>query len=124
MADFGFVKMSRKFMTSEMWEEDRTFSRAEAWIDLLFMASHRREKKQIAGFEVSLRRGELAVSDSYLAKRWRWSRNRLRLFLKNLELEGRIDRIDHALANQTGKIIFVLNYSRYQKEGFTGEPRV
>jgi len=111
-------------MTSEMWEEDRTFSRAEAWIDLLFMASHRKSKKQVAGFEVSLRRGELVASDSHLARRWGWSRNKLRLFLKNLELEGRIDRLDHAQANQTGKIIFILNYGRYQREGFTGERRI
>jgi len=124
VANFGFVKLSRKFMTSDMWAENRVFSRAEAWIDLLFMATHRPTTKLVSGFEVSLRRGELVASDSYLTRRWRWSRNKVRLFLKNLELEERIDCLAHETANQTGRIIFILNYDRYQEEGFTGDSRV
>ena len=124
MKNFGFVKMSRKFMTSEMWEENRVFSKAEAWIDLLFMAAHDETTNIVAGFEVPLRRGELVASDSYLMRRWRWSRNKVRLFLKTLELQERIDCLDHETANQAGRIVFILNYDHYQQEGFTGGPRV
>lgn len=122
MKNFGFMKMSRKFVTSEMWTESRVFSKAEAWIDLLFLAAHRKTTRLVVGFEVPLRRGELVASDSYLTRRWRWSRNKVRLFLKKLEIEERIDCIDHETSNQTGKIIFIINYDSYQREGFTGEP--
>jgi len=119
MEDFGFIKISRKFFASEMWKEGRCLSKAEAWLDLLSSATHESTVRMVAGFPVELRRGELVASDSYLMRRWRWSRNKVRLFLKHLELEERIQLIDHKDANQTGKLIYIINYNRYQ--GWEGD---
>ena len=31
----GFIKLSRRFFSHEMWEAARTFSECEAWLDLI-----------------------------------------------------------------------------------------
>ena len=33
--DKGFIMLSRKFFSNEMWEAARTFSECEAWLDLI-----------------------------------------------------------------------------------------
>ena len=38
MIDKGFIMLSRKFFSHEMWEAARTFSECEAWIDLIQLA--------------------------------------------------------------------------------------
>jgi hypothetical protein len=121
--DFGYLRISRKFMTNEMWTEGRTFSKAEAWLDLLFMTAYERTIRVVVGFPIELRRGELVASDSFLMKRWRWSRNKVRLFLKTLELEERIQCMDHPQSNQAGRIIHVLNYEIYQAREPDFDPR-
>ena len=114
MSKNGYIKLSRKLVTGEMWAEPRQFSKAEAWIDLLFLAAFETTRVVIAGFEVHLRRGELVASDGYLTRRWRWSRNKVRLFIKNLQEEGRITLVQHDLENQIGRIIHILKYNQYQ----------
>lgn len=31
----GFLRLSRRFFSNEMWNEARTFSSCEAWLDLI-----------------------------------------------------------------------------------------
>ena len=31
----GYIKLSRKFFSNDMWNEARTFSSCEAWLDLI-----------------------------------------------------------------------------------------
>ena len=33
--DEGFLRLSRRFFSNEMWNEARTFSSCEAWLDLI-----------------------------------------------------------------------------------------
>lgn len=44
----GYIKLSRKFFSNDMWNEARTFSSCEAWLDLIqsarFEATPRMER--------------------------------------------------------------------------------
>lgn len=76
-----------------------------AWIELIAMARWRDEG--------GLRRGELRVSQSYLATRWRWARSRVQRFLEDLEKAGELRR-GHGTGREPD-IIRICNYDRYQK---------
>lgn len=52
----GFLRLSRRFFSNEMWNEARTFSSCEAWLDLI----------QSARFEVTPRRRVSEVEKSLI----------------------------------------------------------
>lgn len=62
--DEGFLRLSRRFFSNEMWNEARTFSSCEAWLDLIqsarFEATPRKES--IGGREISYSRGQYPAS--------------------------------------------------------------
>lgn len=88
----GFIKLSRKFFSNELWNEARTFSSCEAWLDLIqsarFEATPR--KVSVGGREVICNRGQYPASIRFLAKRWKWTERKVRTFLSYLKKEGMI----------------------------------
>ncbi len=86
----GFIKLSRKFFSNELWSEARTFSSCEAWLDLIqsarFEATPR--KVSIGGREVVCNRGQYPASIRFLSRRWRWTERKVRTFLSYLKKEG------------------------------------
>lgn len=88
----GFIKLSRKFFSNELWSEARTFSSCEAWLDLIqsarFDATPR--KVSIGGREVVCNRGQYPASIRFLSRRWRWTERKVRTFLSYLKKEGMI----------------------------------
>lgn len=88
----GYIKLSRKFFSNDMWNEARTFSSCEAWLDLIqsarFEATPRMES--IGGREVSYTRGQYPASIRFLSKRWKWSERKVRTFLAFLKRENMI----------------------------------
>ncbi len=86
----GFNRLSRKVFQSDLWTEDRALSRFEAWLDLIATASFANEDKLIEGRSLSLQRGDLVASVRFLAKRWRWKKNRVETFLALLKRQDRI----------------------------------
>ena len=88
----GFIKLSRKFFSNDMWNEARTFSSCEAWLDLIqsarFDATPR--KVSIGGREVICNRGQYPASIRFLSKRWRWTDRKVRTFISYLKKEGMI----------------------------------
>lgn len=88
----AFVRLSRKFFTHYLWEEDRAYSRAEAWLDFLQTAAFAPHKRIIAGTVIEVPRGSLAASVRWLSGRWKWSNTKVCLFLDLLEKDGMITR--------------------------------
>ena len=88
----GFIKLSRKFFSNELWSEARTFNSCEAWLDLIqsarFEATPR--KVSIGGREVVCNRGQYPASIRFLSRRWRWTERKVRTFLSYLKKEGMI----------------------------------
>ena len=94
-----------------MWNEARTFSSCEAWLDLIqsarFEATPRMES--IGGREVSYTRGQYPASIRFLSKRWRWTERKVRTFLAYLKRENMI-----TLSQKQGmNVITLVKYNDY-----------
>lgn len=121
MSEFGHLKISRKAYLPKaaggdpFWNEDREFSRWEAWEYLLQAAAYADHKRVVSGRVVEIARGEtppLAVS--FLATAWGWSSKRVRVFLNLL---SEMDRIRAIAGASTGNVYLIMNYDYYQSSG-------
>lgn len=107
----GYIKLSRKFFSNDMWNEARTFSSCEAWLDLIQSARFEATPlmESIGGREVSYTRGQYPASIRFLSKRWHWSERRVRTFLSFLKRENMI-----TLSKEQGmNIITLVKYNDY-----------
>lgn len=107
----GYIKLNRKFFSNDMWNEARTFSSCEAWLDLIqsarFEATPRMES--IGGREVSYTRGQYPASIRFLSRRWRWTERKVRTFLAYLKRENMI-----TLSQKQGmNVITLVKYNDY-----------
>lgn len=94
MKDKGFIKLNRGFFENPFWKEERIYSLAEAWIDLIQSARFEvAPTKIVCGMKtLTINRGELRASQRYLSKRWNWSVGKVNRFIKLLEDERMIER--------------------------------
>lgn len=109
----GFLRLSRRFFSNEMWKEAREFSECEAWLDLIqsarFEATDKAYSELIGGREISYSRGQYPASISFLMKRWKWSEKKVRYFLSKLKKKGMI-----TTCNKQGmNVITLCNYDEY-----------
>jgi hypothetical protein len=84
----NFIPINRKLFDHEFWDEKRSFSRFEAWMDLLQTARYEKEEKSewIGGKQIIYGRGQLPSSIRFLKKRWNWgSITKVERFLKVLQ---------------------------------------
>jgi hypothetical protein len=112
-------------------DEDRgSFSRSEAWIDLIMECRYSAGTVNNGGRKMELRSGQLLGAVSWLASRWNWTPKTVRGFLDKLEEEGMIERFTpgihpgsddvlngHQKGKQKGKqaaVLTVCKYSIYQ----------
>jgi hypothetical protein len=87
-ADAGFVRLSRRFFKHFLWTERRSYSKAEAWLDIVALCAYEPQKRLIAGELVEIPRGGFVASERYLSDRWMWSRTKVRAFLDLLLSEN------------------------------------
>lgn len=88
------------------------FTRMGAWIDMLLMARHKAGYVRVRGVSLRIERGQIAVSQDNLAKRWKWGRQKVRQFIQELEQQNQIQ-----VTQQKGKLInciSILNFDKYQ----------
>lgn len=109
----GFLPLSRKLFEHPLWREQREFSCAEAWIDLLRLARFEANSTKILikGKMVEIHRGEYPASLRHLAKLWGWSKNRVDNFINMLISEGMISKRTADGTNQT--VITICKYGEY-----------
>lgn len=110
----GFLKLSRKFFSNELWNAAREFSECEAWLDLLqsarFEASGEAYSELIGGREISYSRGQYPAAVSFLKKRWGWkTEKKVRCFLDKLKRKGMITTD----SSQGMNVITICKYEEY-----------
>jgi hypothetical protein len=106
---YGFIVISRKLFDSHLWQEERSLSRFEAWVDLLQTAAWKDHERRIRGRVVSIPRGSLVASERFLMRRWGWgSVGKVRRFLDALMNDGRIER------DTKTERLTITNYDTYQ----------
>ena len=86
----GFVRLSRSFFDHYLWSEERVYSRAEAWLDLVAQCAYEPHKRMVANRLVEIPRGGIVASERFLSDRWQWSRTKVRAFLDLLRSEKMI----------------------------------
>ena len=132
----GYINIQRTIQSTPEWREKRTFSRFEAWFDMLFMAafSERRVMLDDGGI-ITLGRGEILMSQREFAKRWGWSVSKVNRYFQWLK-SPEIARIEvyyrryvimlRETPSETPSetpisIIKVCNYERYNGVGTCDE---
>lgn len=117
MATKGYIKIWRKVWDDPIFDSRRTFSKFEAWVDLIMLAAGKDKDVIFDANLISLKRGQVLTSQNRLSKRWGWSRNKVKKFLFLLMSEDhpkiglKIDR--------KKSIITVINYNKYNPIGTT-----
>ncbi len=107
----GYVCLHRKIMDNDLWFLD-PFTRAQAWVDLFLNANWKDNEMIIRGNIIPIKRGQLGWSELTMAKRWRWSRGKVRRFLSYLEKKENIVQQKGHLTT----IITICNYEDYQPD--------
>lgn len=97
---------------NEMWLED-PFTRAQAWVDLFANANHKDGAFRVRGNRVEVKRGQIGWSELTMAKRWQWSRQRVRRFLEYLTQQGQIRQ---QKLHKITSITTIINYDTYQSD--------
>lgn len=73
-------------------ERGFTYSRAEAWLDLIMECRYAAGTVMNGGKRMDLLPGQLLGATSWLANRWNWTPKTVRGFLEKLQSDGMIER--------------------------------
>jgi hypothetical protein len=106
----GWIRLHRKIQDWELYFSE-PFTKTHAWIDLLIMANHETTTFFVRGIPITIERGQVARSEESLAKRWKWSRDKVRRFLEWLKTRQQIIQQKSFIIN----IVTIKNYLRYQE---------
>lgn len=111
MSSDGWIKLYRKLQDNPLWTSE-PFTRGQAWVDLIMIANHKPGFFFKRNIRINVARGQVGYSENLLASRWKWSRTKVRSFLKLLELEQQISIQKSKLT----QIVKILNYEEYQNK--------
>jgi hypothetical protein len=114
----AFVKTNTDFFFTDLWLSE-PFSRGQAFHDLDSNACYRETVKFFNGNPVTLQRGQIGWSEGIMVKRWQWSRNKVRGFLKWLENNGYLVQQKTRLTT----IITICNYEELRNTQFEFEEK-
>lgn len=105
----GWIKLHRDIQSHWIYNFDAP-DKSLAWIDLIFLASHSGGSFMAKGKLVEFSRGQIAISQISLQKRWKMSQNKVKRFLELLKKHSMID----FETNELTTIITICNYSSFQ----------
>jgi hypothetical protein len=106
----GFIPIKRSLFAHFLFKENRVFSRFEAWLDLIQLASFTEDHTElINGKLVKTGRGEKIASMRFLMKRWNWSMSKVTDYLDLLRSQ---DMVVVDKESGTNKIVLV-NFKKH-----------
>lgn len=108
--NLGWISLHRSIQNHWLFQEDRKFSKFEAWVDLILIANHKDGKVMHDGQLVDVKRGQKLTSLRKLGNQWSWSITKVDKFLNILHEDGMI-----VLKKDTKKtLVTIANYDVYQ----------
>lgn len=113
----GWISLRRSIQEHWLWK-GVPYDKLKAWIDLLLLANYEDKKVPYKDGIKICKRGDVNLSISYLAERWKWDRKTVTKFLTILEADGMVTRSSTAY----GTTITIVNYDFYQCVGTTLSP--
>lgn len=105
----GYGLLWRKFFDHPLWQEVRIFSKAEAWIDIVFCLARGTDDNQS-----QLKRGEFRASLTWLASRWNWDKAKVYRFMAFLTSTADPMLLKVGSPGPDIRAYRVINYDRYQ----------
>ena len=113
----GWIKIHRCISNHWIYTEKRSFSRFEAWIDILMTVNFSDAQVLIKGKLYQVKRGQSILSMENWAKRWNWDKSKVRRFMELLQKDSMIEIKTDNITTQ----LTVCNYESYQDERHTKE---
>lgn len=110
----GWIKLHRQLQENPIWYAE-PFTRGQAWVELLMDANHDENSFIVRGNTVVVPRGFIGKSEDTFARKWKWSRGKVRRFIKYLETVQQV--VHHK--NPVLSLIEVVNYNQYQFDSTT-----
>jgi hypothetical protein len=110
-ANIGFVALHRKIRANWIYPCDRTFTKYEAWLDLIMYVNFEEGVLKVSEKPIKLQAGEMVYSLRYLAKRWGWSKNKVNNFLNILSEEKMIKQ--GRMKGHNLSLLTICNYETY-----------
>lgn len=105
----GWIKIHRGILDHWIWQDAQKFH----WlIELLFMANWEQKKVVVGNTIVTVERGQMVASNSFLMEKWGVCTHTVRNFLRLLEADGMITQTTYPKFN----IITICNYDKYQSK--------
>ncbi len=105
----GWIKIQRD-ITRHWLAQD--MERLGRWLDLLCLANYEDGRVLVGSNIIELKRGQLAVSFSFLAERWKCSKSTAAKFIELLESDKMVERNTERKAT----ILTICNYDSYQQK--------
>lgn len=112
----GWIKLHRAIQEHWVWD-DEPFTRGQAFIDLLLMVNHKDKKIMFNGELIEVKKGSKITSLRQLSDRWKWSTNKVKKYLEQLQKDGMINY----KSDNKKTLLTIENYSVYQGQGNTEE---
>lgn len=113
----GFITLNRKLFEHPLWTEERTYSKGEAWIDMIQLARFEPSAIVVNSNVIDVQRGEVCASLRFLSNRWNWSTKKVSTYLKLLVKLRMIE----TQKKQGVTVLKLLNYDTYNGGGNAGE---
>lgn len=117
----GYIKIHRQIQDNPFYKEKRTFSKFEAWFDILISCNFSKWDFLLWYEVYEIHPWELITSKVKLCKKYNWSDKKLNNFLSFLEKKEMIKIKIVWKGRDKGSLIHVINWGRYQLEGGTRE---
>ena len=111
--DKGWIKLYRQIQDNILWTDSEAFDRRSAWIDLIMMANVQTKEIIYRGQIIKIKRGQVYTSTRKLAARWRWSRDKVKRFIKMLSDAHMVERDDRT-TNAT--LLTIVKYDNFQSK--------
>ena len=113
----GWYKMHRGWMDDDLFRGE-AFCKRAAWEWLIHEAAFEDHHQWFNGERFFVERGQVMLSERSLADTWKWDRQRVRTFLKQLERDQKITRsATHGVTQ-----LSICKYSRFQWCAPTNKP--
>lgn len=105
----GWIKIYRELADHWLAESPEKLG---WWVILLMMAAHEDKKKMVGNEVITLKKGQVIASLSYLAERWKTNKTAASRFIEILENETMVERE----VRRKVTIITICNYESYQEK--------
>ena len=114
MDDDPYFIIKRKVVTDKLYYLE-PFTKWQAFFDMIRMANWDDGSFESGLDQINLSRGEFIHTEEHLAEVWKWSRGKVRRFIKWLEKDDRLTvRKTVLVSGQTRNIVKLVNYPKHQ----------